>query len=98
MPRSDRGFTGQDIARLYCRNLPRIQKIIALELLDLCAVDSDDELALAVLTFLIDLVNASPLPGRQAIVILLDLVREAVREGYSDQDVQDYLYEGEPFA
>lgn len=93
MPRRDRSFTGADIARLYCRNLPREQRAVATLLFDECmpGTPGERDFIISVLGLLADAVEISPIPASALISKALKLLRDAADQDFTDQEILDYL-------
>lgn len=93
MPRKDRSFTGADLARLYCRNLPRDQRAVATLLFDECVpgTPSDKQFIVAVLGLLADAVELSPLPAAGVLSQALGFLRDAADQDFTAEEVREYL-------
>lgn len=77
MPRRDRRFTAEDLARLYCRHLSTPQKILLRALMEDCAVGSkpSDAAVAEVLDLLADVLSDLGIP---LVPIALKLLAAAV--------------------
>lgn len=80
MPRLDRRFTAEDVARIYCRNLSIPNQILARRILDTCGIDDrvTDEQVADVLDLLASTLSDIGVPFvPQALSILASAVRSA---------------------
>lgn len=93
MPRRDRSFTGADIARLYCRNLPQEQRAVATLLFDECVpgTPADKQFIVSVLGLLADAVELSSLPAAGILSAALGFLRDAADQEFPEDEVREYL-------
>lgn len=76
MPRKDRRFTGEDVARLYCRNLAAPQKEICRVMMAECAGSAISEQAIAVVLRL--LADGAEVGSVPLLPTLLDALADVV--------------------
>lgn len=92
MPRKDRRFTGYDIARLYCKNLTPAQRARAGVLMEYCEqYEDDDDLVVALLYYISDIVSNTHLYGAEFVALALDALAIACDQDFTPEQIYDYL-------
>jgi len=92
MPRKDRRFKADDIARLWCKNLDENQREFALALMSKCEEEVDEEMFLAwLIRQVADLVELIPKPGTKLVAETLRLLAYAVQLNHTEEQIREYL-------
>jgi len=101
MARADRRFTPEDIARLYCNNIPDASRGVAQALMDMCAtpvddgVDPDVKLVRDLLEYMGDymfeLIPFDKLVKQTALYLLNGIIQLIDGDMSTNDQIEDYL-------
>ena len=92
MPRRDRRFTGEDVARFYCRHLNRNQRAIFMRIIETCAeMATEKEFLIFLLATAIEIIDLIDVPGAGLISKALEILKEAAIQEFPDEEIANYL-------
>lgn len=97
MPRKDRRFTGEDIARLYCRNLSTPEKKLARKLFEDCPTGkkTSDKTLAEIIRIVSEIAESAAVP---LVPTALELLADAVETGDTSYIESVIGLAGEPSA